>query len=144
MSQEDPKFMQVLDNSTRLIDGHYEIPLPLRDDNVRFPNNRLQAEKRFIYLQRKMSRNHQFKNDYMNFIKKLMSKGYGTESTAAAENGKSLYLPHQGVYNQNKPGKTRIVFDLSTEFQGTSINKSLLPGPDLDSQIVDVLLRFRS
>ena len=57
MSQEDPKFMQVLDNSTRLIDGHYEIPLPLRDDNVRFPNNRLQAEKRFIYLQRKMSRN---------------------------------------------------------------------------------------
>ena len=144
MSQEDPKFMQVLDNSTRIIDGHYEIPLPLRDDNVRFPNNRLQAEKRFIYLQRKMSRNHQFKNDYMNFIKKLMSKGYGTESTAAAENGKSLYLPHQGVYNQNKPGKTRIVFDLSTEFQGTSINKSLLPGPDLDSQIVGVLLRFRS
>ena len=57
MSQEDLKFMQVLDNSTRLIDVHREIPLPLRDDNVRFPNNRLQAEKRFIYLQRKMSRN---------------------------------------------------------------------------------------
>ena len=28
MSQEDLKFMQVLDNGTRLIDGHYEIPLP--------------------------------------------------------------------------------------------------------------------
>ena len=80
----------------------------------------------------------------MNFIKELMSKGHGTESTAAAENGKSWYLPHHGVYNRNKPGKTRIVFDVSAEFQGTSINKSLLPGPDLDSQIVDVLLRFRS
>ena len=73
-----------------------------------------------------------------------MSKGHGTESTAAAENGKSWYLPHHEVYNRNKPGKTRIVFDVSAEFQGTSINKSLLPGPDLDSQIVDVLLRFRS
>ena len=37
MSQEDLKFMEVLDNGTRLSDGHYEIPLPLRDDNVRFP-----------------------------------------------------------------------------------------------------------
>ena len=52
MSQEDLKFMQVLDNGTRLIDGHYEIPLPLHDDNVRFPNNRLQDEKRFTCLQK--------------------------------------------------------------------------------------------
>ena len=58
MSQEDLKFMQVLNNGTRLIDGHYEILLPLCDDDVRFPNNRSQAENRFIYLQRKMSRNH--------------------------------------------------------------------------------------
>ena len=57
ISPEDLKFVQVLDNGTKLIDRHYEIPLPLRDDNVRFPNNRLQAEKRFTYLQRKMSRN---------------------------------------------------------------------------------------
>ena len=57
MSQEDLKFMQVLDNGTRLIDGHYEIPLPLHDDNVRFPNNRLQDEKRFTCLQKKCQGN---------------------------------------------------------------------------------------
>ena len=50
MSLEDLKFMQVLDNGTRPTDEHYEIQLPLRDGNVRFPNNRLQAEKRFTYL----------------------------------------------------------------------------------------------
>ena len=88
MLQEDLKFMQVLDNGARLINGHYEIPLALCDDNVRFPNNRLQTEKRFTYLQRNMSKNHQFKNDYMNFMKELMPKGYATESTATAENGK--------------------------------------------------------
>ena len=54
MLQEDLKFMQVLDNSSRLIGENFEIQLPIRADNVRFPNNRLQAEKRFTYLQRKM------------------------------------------------------------------------------------------
>ena len=142
ISQEDPKFMPVLNNGTRLIDGHYEIPLSLRDD-VRFPNNRLQAEKRFTYLQRKMSRNHKFPNDYRTLIKELISKGYATESTAAAENGKCWYLPHHEVYNQNKAGKIRIAFNLSAEFQGTSISKSLLHGTDFANQMVVVLLRFR-
>ena len=116
MSQEHLKFMQVLDNGARLINGHYEIPPSLRDDNVRFPNSRLQAEKRFTYLQGKMSRNDQFKNDYMMFMKKLMSKGYPAESTVAAENEKCWYLPHHGVYNRNKPSKICVVFDLSAEF----------------------------
>ena len=37
---QDLKFMQVFDNCTRLVDGHYEIPFPLRDD-VRFPDYKL-------------------------------------------------------------------------------------------------------
>ena len=41
MSPENLNFMQVLDNGTNLIDRHYKIQVPLRDDNVRFPNNRL-------------------------------------------------------------------------------------------------------
>ena len=75
-------------------------------------------------------------------MNELMSKGYATETTAAAENGKCWYLPHHGIYNQNKPGKICIVFDLSAEFQETLINKSLLPDPNLADQI-GVLLRFR-
>ena len=74
----------------------------------------------------------------MKFMKELMSKGYATESTAAAENEKCWNFPHHGVYNQNKYGNICIVFDLSTEFHRTSINKSLLPGPDLANQIVGV------
>ena len=77
MLQEDLKFMQVLDNGSRLMGENCEIQLPIRADNVRFPNNRLQTEKRFTYLQRKMSRNHQFTNDYMKF---MMLEGYGRES----------------------------------------------------------------
>ena len=36
------------------------------------------------------------------------------------------------------------MFDCSAEFHGTSLNKELLPGPDLTSQLVGVLTRFRT
>ena len=48
MSQEALKFKQVQEiHGARLTEGYYEIPFSLRDENVRFPNNRSQAEKRF-------------------------------------------------------------------------------------------------
>ena len=36
------------------------------------------------------------------------------------------------------------MFDCSAEFHGTSLNKELLPGPDLINQLVWVLTRFRT
>ena len=73
----------------------------------------------------------------------LIKKGYARESTTAVEAGKCWYLPHHAVYHPNKPGKIRVVFDLSAEFHGASTNKALLSEPDLTNQIVGVLLRFR-
>ena len=47
------------------------------------------------------------------------------------------------TYHPNKPGKIRVVFDISAEYKGTCLSKKLLPGPDLTNQITGVLLRFR-
>ena len=35
-----------------------------------------------------------------------------------------------------------MVFNLSGEFQGVSLNKELLPGPDVMNSLVGVLIRF--
>ena len=56
--------------------------------------------------------------------------------------GKTCFIPHHGVYHPNKPGKIRVVFDCSAEFDEQSLNKELLTGPDLTSQILGVLTRF--
>ena len=39
--------------------------------------------------------------------------------------------------------KTRMFFDASAKFQGTSLNEELYAGPKLQNGLFDVLLRFR-
>ena len=79
----------------------------------------------------------------MKFMNELILKSYVRESLSAVEAGKYWYLPHHGIYHSNKPGNIHVIFDLSAEFHGTSINKTLLSRPDMTNQIVGVLLRFR-
>ena len=52
----------------------------------------------------------------------------------------------QSQYHPNNPDKIRVTFDCSVEFNGRSINKELIPGLDLASQLanhVGILTRFR-
>ena len=57
--------------------------------------------------------------------------------------GTCWYLPHHPVFNLQKPGKVRVVFDCSAKHYGTSLNNQLLQGPDQTNSLVGVLSRFR-
>ena len=47
-STEDSKFISILETGTKKrSDGHYEMPLPLKSDNISLPYNRSLAEKRW-------------------------------------------------------------------------------------------------
>ncbi|KRZ95650.1 hypothetical protein T08_15653 [Trichinella sp. T8] len=67
-------------------------------------------------------------------------KGDGTSGPPE----RTWYLPHHAVYQHNQ-GKTkcRLVFDGSAEWNGTSLNNCLDPGPRLQPDLVAVLLWFR-
>ena len=51
-SQEDKRFLQILEEGAKLVNGHYEIPLPFRRVDVQLPNNKVQAEKRLASLKK--------------------------------------------------------------------------------------------
>jgi len=133
-------------NEIKYIDGHYELPpLPFRNPNVAFPNNCVQAERCTNWIKKKFV-NSKYHEDYTNFMNDLIKNGYAEkvpQSRLEREKGHIWYLPHHGIYHPQKPEKIRVVFDCSCEFEGTSLNKELLQGPDLTNSLVGVLLRFR-
>ena len=145
ISIEDEKFLAKIEREVILVNGHYQLPLPFRKDNVKMPNNREQAEQRARWIKKKFA-SKQFKEDYVTFMNDIIGKGYARkvpESNIKIKEGKTWYLPHHGVYHPNKPGKIRVVFDCSCNYKGTSLNEELLQGPNLTNSLVGVLARFR-
>ena len=145
-SQEDRRFLSLVSNAIHYTDGHYEIPLPFRQQTVELPNNREQANKRALWQRKKMLQNDQYRSDYTAFINDMVDKGYAEkvpqESLKTAQD-KAWYIPPHGVYHPKKPQKIRVVFDCSAKFRGTSLNDQLLQGPDLTNSLFGVLTRFR-
>jgi hypothetical protein len=88
-----------------------------------------------------MLRDHRFREEYTNFISKLLDMKYAIKSDHAPSN-RTWYLPHFGVHHPVKKN-LRVVFDCSASFGDASLNDMLLQGPDLTNKLLGVLLRFR-
>ena len=63
-SVEDKQFIEKVNNDIRLYNGHYEVPLPFRDDNMKLPDNRIQALAKAYWQRKKILRNTSYRNDY--------------------------------------------------------------------------------
>ena len=106
LSQEDRRFLKIVTEGIhRREDGHYEMPLPLKDPNVRLPNNKEMALRRLKNLKRRFASDEKYKNDYVNFMNTVSQNGYAEEAPAInEEEGKQQvwYIPHHGVYHPEK------------------------------------------
>ncbi|KAK3518715.1 hypothetical protein QTP70_008921 [Hemibagrus guttatus] len=145
LSREDCRFLEMVNNTVKLVDGHYSIALPLKDRKISMPNNHNIAEQRTLNLKRRFLRDPLFHKDYTAFMDNLLSNGYAERvptTDLARSDGKVWYLPHHGVYHPKKRN-IRVVFDCAASFQGASLNAQLLSGPDLTSTLIGVLTRFR-
>lgn len=124
------------------------MPLPFHHKDVKMPNNRSQAVNRLNGLIRTLRRKPQMEKDYIEFMQKILDKGHASPAPledlkVKSQTGKVWYLPHFGVYHPKKPTQIRVVFDSSAEYSDVSLNRELLPGPDLMNSLVGVLMRFR-
>ena len=148
MSQEDKRFMTMLQSESKFIDGHYEVPLPFRHEDVTMPSNRNQAVQRMKTIKRRFEADEIYRRDYTKFMSDIIAKGYArkllhSEQCITTGDWKYWYLPHHGVYHPQKPNKIRVVFDCSNQFAGRSLNRELISGPNLANSLLAVLIRFR-
>ena len=84
MPVEDVKFMKIMEDGAKMVNKHYQIPLPFRNPNNQLPNNRYQAWQRLSYLQERFNKNKEFEKDYVRFMEETISKGYARKSTREA------------------------------------------------------------
>ena len=146
MSKEDSRALGLIEDSTQLKGGHYEIALPWKESPPSLPYNRPLAEHRLDLLKKRLQKDPNLLKKYSDNMDDLLAKGYASEVPQVdLENPQQplWYLPHHPVYNPNKPEKIRVVFDCAAKYQGTSLNDKLFQGPDLMNGLVGILVRFQ-
>lgn len=141
-SVEDVKFMEIMsDKMYQREDGHYEVPLPLKNETP-FPSNRALAHGRLMGLKAKFKRDPSYHKRYSEVMSEMLDRGFSeiVPTDESSPDGRTWFIPHHSVI---QPGKLRVVFDCSSEFKGVSLNERLLQGPNLLNLLLGILFRFR-
>ena len=69
----------MLEGTTKLKNGRYEVGLLWRNKEPALPNNRVQAEKRLRQLKRRFQRDPAFAEQYRAVVTDYINKGYAVK-----------------------------------------------------------------
>ena len=101
LSVEDRGFLRIArEGIHQSADGHFEMPLPLRNKNLEPPNSKGLALNRLMKLRRRLSSDDQFRKDYCSFMEDIISSGYAERvpiDETSTMSKQVWYIPHHGV-----------------------------------------------
>ena len=60
ISNEDRRFLKILDTETMKVGNHYQTTLPLNNPDVKLPSDRKIAERRLLYLKKQLMKDDRF------------------------------------------------------------------------------------
>ena len=121
----------------------YEVGVLWREGEVKFPDNRLMAEKRLESTEGKLKRDEELAKKHCGIIEGYVEKGCTRKVTpeeASAPIAEQWFLPHHPVRNPNKLDKVQIVMDAAAKYDGVFLNDKFDTAPDLLKSLVGVLL----
>ena len=133
-------------NKTIRFDGErYEVAVPWKHERPELLPNRQMAEKQLQTVEKKLMQDEKLAQVCQSVVDDYLSKGYIQE--VPEDEPKPLsewFLPHFPVVRPEKStSRVRVAFDASAQQNGKSLNSESLPGPKLQSNIVDILVKFR-
>ena len=105
-SVEDEVWKQKVSNGIKLLPNRqYQIPLPFRESKVMMPDNSKYALARLNSLRRQLLANEVLQKDYRDFMEDMRARNFierVPNSQLNVETGKVWFLPHHGVYHEQK------------------------------------------
>lgn len=125
--------------------GRFVVRLPINTDIGTLGDSSYMAQRRFLNLERRLSRDKGLGIAYHKFMAEYLSINYMKLVTAPDSKKCAYYLPHHAVLKESSiTTKLRVVFDGSaSSSSGLSLNDILYRGPKVQPDLVDILLRFR-
>ncbi|XP_046810016.1 uncharacterized protein LOC124420600 [Lucilia cuprina] len=130
MTEEQILCERYYDRTThRLIDGRFEVRLPFKTDPKILGNSYEIAKRRYLYLERRLAKDHKMKEMYVDFMKEYLNLGH----MSLVEN-----------INHITTTKWRVVFNASSKTSTQkSLNDTLMIGPTIQDDLFSILLQFR-
>lgn len=121
-------------------DGRYVVKLPFNEKIPLLGKSKAIALRQFYAMERKMLRNEEFRSKYHEFMREFESLGHLEKINETKESG--YYTPHHGVVTSSK---FRVVINASCKTtSGISLNECQLVGAKLQSDLANILMKFRS
>ena len=125
-------------------EGWYKTTLPWKGNHPPLPNNKCGSLRRLDSLARKLEKSGLLER-YNDVIKDQLEQGI-VERADEIPKGREFYIPHKPVVRESAEStKLRIVYDASARASehSLSLNECLNPGPPLQNQLWNVLVRSR-
>ncbi|XP_066156028.1 uncharacterized protein [Euwallacea fornicatus] len=128
----------------RSVDGRFMVAIPFKHPVADLGNSKTKALHRFLSLERKLSRDSALREEYCSFMREYSSLGHMTR-VLDEDDRVSYYMPHHPVIKtESCTTKLRVVFDCSMPSStGKSLNDLQMVGPVIQSDLFDILIRFR-
>ena len=124
--------------------GWYEASLPWKSSHPDLPTNETGSQRKLENLIKRLKRNGTYQQ-YDEVIQDQLKQGV-IEPALLKPTEKEFNIPHKGVVKSDADTtKLRIVYDASAKESNTqpSLNDCLIPGPPLQSQLWNILVRSR-
>ncbi|GFS84207.1 integrase catalytic domain-containing protein [Trichonephila clavipes] len=144
--RKDDQAMNIFKETVQYNNNRYVVELPFRKHWNELSNNISVAKQRFQSLWGRLRRDKTLYTQYKETIQDYLNQGIieKVNDTEINVHKPMYYLPHQAIKKEGRVTTTRIVFDAAShQANELSLNDCLWPGPNLNPNLLDVLINFR-
>lgn len=128
--------------------GRFVVQIPFKKEITNLGGSKEMALTRFEKLEKRLSKDESLKRKYSEFMAEYKANGHMKEilqNLDSLEDNTAYYMPHRAVIKEESiTTKCRVVFDGSAKTNNNlSLNDVQHVGPTVQSELLDILLRFR-